>query len=360
MVDEREIIVVTGCSGRVGHDVIAALHNQYRIVGLDMQAPKTDADRMDFMMMDVTSDEQVRNTFNKIREKYGPRIASCIHLAAYYSFSEGDPKLYEAITVQGTRRILGALQESQVDQFLFSSTQLVHAPCEVGEKVNEESLVDPKWAYPQSKVRTEEIIAKDRGSIPTVILRIAGCYDDTCRSIPISNQIQRIYEKQLGYQLYPGDITHGAVFLHFEDLVNAIELAVQQRKNLPDSVTLLIGEERIMSYDAMQKTISMLLFGEPLTTYTIPKWVAKLGAWGQNHNPFGEPAFIQPWMIDLADDHYELDVSLARKVLGWTPKHFVGDSLPKMIALLKENPAEFYRINGLKAPKHFPEFVTSN
>ena len=62
-------------------------------------------------------------------------------------------------------------------------------------------------------------------------------------------------------------------------------------------------------------------------------------------------------MIDLADDNYELDVSLAQKMLGWTPKHYVGDSLPNMIHLLKQSPEEFYRINGLKAPKHFPQLA---
>ena len=69
--------------------------------------------------MDITSDAGVHETFQKIRDKYGSHIVACIHLAAYYSFSEGDPSLYESITVQGTRRVLQALQEFQVEQFLF-------------------------------------------------------------------------------------------------------------------------------------------------------------------------------------------------------------------------------------------------
>ena len=277
MADERGLIVVTGSSGRVGRDVIEALHHQYRIVGLDIVAPKSGAENLDFMLMDIQSDAAVHAAFQNIREKYGNHIVSCIHLAAYYSFSEGDPSLYESITVQGTHRILQALHEFEVEQFIFSSTQLIYAPCEVGQKINENSPIDPKWDYPRSKVRTEELIAKERGSIPVVILRIAGCYDDECRSIPIAHQIQRIYEKEFGYQLFPGDITHGSVFLHFEDLVHAIELSVQQRKNLPSSTALLIGEDKTMSYDEMQKSISNLLYGEPMKTYTIPngllKWV---------------------------------------------------------------------------------------
>lgn len=357
MADEKGLIIVTGANGRLGRAVIAALRDQYRIVGLDVTPAQEDVGYMDFMLMDLSSNEQVREAFQKIREKHGSRIASCIHLAAYYSFSKGNPELYEAITVQGTRRILGELQKSEVEQFLFSSTQLVHACGKVGEKLNEDSPLDPTWDYPLSKVRTEEVIADERGQIPTVILRIAGCYDDMCRSIPIAHQIQRIYEKQLGYQLYPGNLHHGAVFVHFDDVVESIKLSVDQRKNLPHFVTLLIGEDKTLSYDALQKTLSTLIYGEPLTTYTIPKWVAKAGAWCQNHLPGSEGAFIQPWMIDRTDDHHELDISRAKALLGWTPKHFVGDTLAKMVAFLKENPEEFYRVNSLKVPRHFPQPV---
>ncbi len=55
-------------------------------------------------------------------------------------------------------------------------------------------------------------------------------------------------------------------------------------------------------------------------------------------------------MIDIADDHYALDISRAEKTIGWTPKHFVLDTLPLMIELLKTNPLEWYRTNGLTAP----------
>ena len=59
------------------------------------------------------------------------------------------------------------------------------------------SPIDPKWDYPQSKVRTEELIRAERGSVPAVLLRIAGVYDDRCHSIPLAHQIQRIFERLL-------------------------------------------------------------------------------------------------------------------------------------------------------------------
>ena len=44
-------------------------------------------------------------------------------------------------------------------------------------------------------------------------------------------------------------------------------------------------------------------------------------------------------MIDLADDHYEMDITKAQKTLGWSPKHSLETTLPLMIAELKKDPA---------------------
>jgi nucleoside-diphosphate-sugar epimerase len=77
--------------------------------------------------------------------------------------------------------------------------------------------------------------------------------------------------------------------------------------------------------------------------------LAKTGAWFEEKMPGVDP-FIKPWMIDLADDHFELDVSRANKLLGWEPKHFLGDTLPTMVEKLKADPVKFYRQNKLELP----------
>jgi len=59
-------------------------------------------------------------------------------------------------------------------------------------------------------------------------------------------------------------------------------------------------------------------------------------------------------MVDLADDHYELEVAKAKQVLGWEPRHDIDKTLPKMIDALKKDPAAWYRINGLTPPRRFP------
>ena len=54
-----------------------------------------------------------------------------------------------------------------VISFAFSSTMLIHRPAEPGEFITEDWPIEPTWAYPESKVRTEQMIHDERGEIPT-------------------------------------------------------------------------------------------------------------------------------------------------------------------------------------------------
>jgi len=346
---DKKIIIVTGSSGRIGSNVVKALGKSYKVVGFELLRALYASDDEELVPVDLGSDESVHMAFRHIKATYGTNIAAVIHLAAYYSFSEQHSPKYEQITVEGTKRLLRSLQEFNVEQFLFSSTMLVHTPCQPGQRINEDSPIVAKWDYPLSKVHTEAAIHELHGQIPTVVLRVAGVYDDKCHSIPISHQIQRIYEKQLESRLFSGDTSHGASFVHMDDLVDAIVRAVERRSELPKETVLLIGEPKTMSYDQLQRNISRLLYNREFTTLRVPKLIAKVGSWLESKIPFHE-TFIQPWMIDLADDHYELDISRAEQLLGWTPKHSIEETLPLMIQDLKQNPAGWYKFNQLDMP----------
>jgi hypothetical protein len=73
----------------------------------------------------------------------------------------------------------------------------------------------------------------------------------------------------------------------------------------------------------------------------------------------GEEPFIKPWMIDLADDHYALDVGRARTILGWDPKQSLRETLPRMVSALKADPVQFYKKNKLEAPSWLEQSVVS-
>jgi nucleoside-diphosphate-sugar epimerase len=138
--------------------------------------------------------------------------------------------------------------------------------------------------------------------------------------------------------------------VHLDDTLEAIRLAVEKRRELPPVTTLLIGEPETLSYDELQRAFARLIHGEEWETHEIPKSIAKTGAWILDNAPLVEEPFIKPWMVDLADDHYALDISLARKMLGWEPKHSLRETLPSMVAALKRDPAAWYRDHELPLP----------
>ncbi|WP_241218030.1 NAD(P)-dependent oxidoreductase [Sphingomonas sp. ABOLD] len=358
---DKPLVIISGATGNLGRSVAAVLSADYRIVGLDLKA---EALTFPVIKVDLASDQSVLDALAQIRASHGGRVASVIHLAAYFDFTGKEHPLYRSVNVEGTRRLLRALQDFEVEQFVYSSTMLVHAPCAPGEQIDESWPIDPRWAYPKSKALAEEVIREEHGSIPYAILRFAGVYDEESAVPTLSNQIARIYEREFESFFYSGSPLVGQSMVHREDVVEAVRLAVQRRDTLPPDAEILIGEPEALGYDALQDEIGYLIHGiEDWPTLRVPKPVAAVGVWAQDKlEPVvpdaideGEKPFIKPFMIRLADDHYALDIGRAEKLLGWRPHHRLKDELPKMIAALKRDPLAWYKRNGLRPPHDLAE-----
>ena len=347
---ERPLVLVTGGGGLIGSRIIEELSSDYRVIGFDIAQPPNSTSAEEWIECDLTDDDSVLTALSAVRGKYGQRLASVIHLAAYYDFSGEPSPLYRTLTVEGTRRLLQRLQEFQVEQFVFSSTLLVMKPADEDELLTEKSNTQAEWDYPRSKLRAERVIREERGAFPAVILRIAGAYDENCHSVPIAQQISRIYEKQLESYFFPGKKTHGQAFIHLDDLIDCFRKTVDRRQTLQSQEVLLIAEPDVMSYAELQEQIGELIHGHEWPTVRIPKVVAKVGAWAQEKLAGKEETFIKPWMVDLADQHYPVAISRAREELQWNPRHRLRDTLPEMIRCLQENPRQWYETNKLPFP----------
>lgn len=356
IINSKETIIITGSNGFIGNALTKKLCQKFNVIGFDRELPKTSQTAASYEV-NIASAESISKALDSVKDKFGNKIASVIHLAAYYSFSEQESPEYNKITVKGTEQFFQLLKACEVEQFIFSSTMLVYKPVEIGEKINEFSPIEPLWAYPKSKVEAEKILRREHGTIPLVNLRIAGVYDDRCHSIPIANQIMRIYEKHFSGRLYPGDDSKGQSFLHLDDLVDAVDKVIEKRKTIPPESDVLLGEPKAISYAELQNQVSMLIHGRHWNSLKIPLWFAKMGSWLQHHTPLIRKPFIMPWMIDFTNDHYELDVSHAKKLLGWIPKHELRKTIPSMIEVLKKNPLQFYKENKLKEPSEIARLL---
>lgn len=346
----REVVIVTGSSGFIGSALVRRLAERYRVVGFDREIPPHPPAEAECVCIDLTDDSSIEAAFRRVRVAYGERIASVIHLAAYFDLTGEPHPNYEAVTVRGTERLLKALQAFEVEQFVFASTMLAHAATEPGKPIDEDSPLDPRLPYRESKIRTEALIREQRGAIPAVFLRPAGIYDDGGHSAFLAQQIARIYEHDPTAYVYPGDLATGQPYLHLDDLTDAILRTVDRRKSLPPELPILLGEPEVMTYDELQRTLGRLIHEEAWETRSIPKAAAKAGAWVED-KLLDEHAFIRPWMVDTADDHYELDLTRARDCLGWAPRHRLSETLPKIVAGLKADPYAWYKANKLNASR---------
>jgi nucleoside-diphosphate-sugar epimerase/uncharacterized membrane protein len=350
MSENRNIVIVTGAAGFIGSALIRRLAETMSVIGLDLFAPKAMPAHATFAQVDLSSDDSVRQVLRTIRAQHGERIASVIHLAAYFDLTgEPNPK-YDSITVRGTERLLRELRQVELEQFVFASSMLAHKAGRPGDLINEDWPLESDLPYRASKIKTEHLIHEQRGSAPVVYMRPAGIYDDQCRNPFLAQQIARIYEEDPKGHVYPGDLRTGQSFLHLDDLVDAVVRIVERRKELAPELAILLGEPEAIGYGELQNEIGCLIRGEKWETWEIPKPLAKAGAWVET-DVLGEDPFIRPWMVDIADDHYDLDLQRARTLLGWEPRHSLRATLPEMIKALRANPTEWYRANKLNAAK---------
>jgi nucleoside-diphosphate-sugar epimerase len=343
----KPVVLVTGSEGFIGDAIVQREHSNYEIASFDVARPNKRPDIQDFINCDLTKDESVAHALHVLRERHGRKLSSVVHLAAYYDFSGKPSPLYRHLTVEGTRRLMRGLQAFEVEQFIFSSTHIVMAPSDQGEPITEASPIGAEWDYPKSKLAAEKVIREERGAIPAVVLRIGGVYNEDVRTVPIAQQIARIYESQFESYFFPGDPSAVQAFVHLEDLVDLIHRAIERRHALSPYEVFLVAEPDPVSYDELQDLIGEEIHGREWPTIRVPKIVAKMAAWAQEKWSGEDEQFIKPWMIDLADQHYPVSPARAAQLLGWQPRHRLRRTIPAMIARLRQDPAKWYEINGI-------------
>lgn len=354
--DTRPLVLITGAGGNLGQTLAASLSDSYRVVGLDRKAQQTS---FPVLQADFASAASIDLALHKVRDAFGARIASVVHLVAYFDFTNADDPRYQSVNVEGTRHLLRALQAFEVEQFIYASTMLVHAPCRPGERIDESQPIAPRWAYPRSKAAAEQVVLQEHGRIPCVNLRLAGVYDESSLVPTMAQQFARIYERDMQSYFYSGSTLVGQAMLHRDDMLDAFRRTIDRRNALPQETAILVGEADAIGYDALQDRLGTLIHGvDDWPTVRVPKTVAAAGLWAQARlEPVipdaidkGQEPFVRPFMAEMADDHYALDTRRAREMLGWEPRHSFKDELPSLVRALKADPPGWYRRNGVTPP----------
>jgi UDP-glucose 4-epimerase len=151
-------ILVTGGAGYIGgHITEQLIDRKYNVIILDNL--KTGHKRQinqkaNFIKGDINNKKLVNNIIKR------QNIQTIIHLAAYSNVSEAERnKLeYKINNIQGTQNLIFACKNSNVRNFIFSSSCSIYGSVE--ESINERAKPNPQGYYAYTKFKGEELIKK--------------------------------------------------------------------------------------------------------------------------------------------------------------------------------------------------------
>lgn len=160
----REIVLITGANGEVGHGLIHALKDQADIIALDVSDldPKLISSVKQFYKLDITDLQALDKIFST------HKINLIFHLAAILSTTgEKNPELAHKVNVGGTFNLLSlsqkyGSQDKRTIKFIFPSTIAVYGMGDIDTKnevgkVFEEEFNSPITMYGISKLYCENL-----------------------------------------------------------------------------------------------------------------------------------------------------------------------------------------------------------
>ncbi|HAH46169.1 MAG TPA: NAD(P)-dependent oxidoreductase, partial [Planctomycetaceae bacterium] len=102
-IHDKPVLLITGAEGLIGSRLVNAFTADYQVVAFDLEPLPAEQDQhqADWIPCDLTDDAAVSHALETLKQRHGDRIASVIHLAAYYDFSGEPSPLYQDLTVEG-------------------------------------------------------------------------------------------------------------------------------------------------------------------------------------------------------------------------------------------------------------------
>jgi nucleoside-diphosphate-sugar epimerase len=315
--------VVTGATGNVGTSVLAALGSEPKvseIVGLARRLPTVERPKVRWVQADVTS------------TPLGPIFAGAdavVHLAWAIQPSHHEAAM-ERVNVFGSRQVFGAAQRAGVGALIHASSVGTYSPGPKDEAVDESWATDgiPTSAYSRHKAQVERALDEvaATGSMRVVRLRPGLIFKREAAS-----EIRRFFLGPLlpNFLVRPRLIPFvpdvpGLRFqaVHADDVGDAyrraIVRAVDGAFNIAAAPTIGPPELASLLHARRLPLPAKLLRGAAALT-----WRAHL-----------QPA--DAGWIDLALGVPLMDVSRARRELGWEPRATSLDALGELLVGLRD------------------------
>jgi UDP-glucose 4-epimerase len=151
-------ILVTGGAGYIGSHIIEQLINCKRDIIIFDNFNTGHKKLVNKKAVLIKGDIKNKKLLNKIIKKYD--IVTIVHLAAYLNVSEAEKnKLkYNKNNIQGTKNLVLACKNSNVKNFIFSSSCSVYG--NIRGSVSERKKLNPQGYYAYTKMKGEQLIKR--------------------------------------------------------------------------------------------------------------------------------------------------------------------------------------------------------
>lgn len=299
-------ILITGSSGYLGrHLVRQFLDRDDEVIGMDIKASGLEHPNFRESLCDITNEEKII----KIIASEQPGIL--VHCAAALAQFVSDEKRLHDINVNGTKYILSAAFDTQVQQLIFLSSVEVYG-VQVPVPCPETAPIHPDVQYGRDKVECENYCKEylEKGMNITIFRppTIAGPGQN---EPTLLGQIKGAY---LGKKaLLPGGGKTRLQMVNVLDVCHAILLAVGN----PDArgVVMNLGSDDVPTFREMLVALYEHAQKIPRFTNLTPgfaRFMVKI-----LHKLHLSP--VQPQHLEIALRDYVFDTTRAKDILGWKP-----------------------------------------
>ncbi|HEX3236186.1 MAG TPA: NAD(P)-dependent oxidoreductase [Gemmatimonadales bacterium] len=248
------------------------------------------------------------------------------HLAVAMREGGKTDEFFEAVNLEGTRRLLGAAAEGRVERFVYCSTIGIYGH-RVPGVTREDSPLAPGNVYERTKVAAERMVrelAPPRG-LPFVILRPADVYG------PRDHRLLKLFGgvSRGRFPLFgSGDGRRHMIYV--DDVVSAFFLACERPEALGEAL-ILAGPHPC----TLRELIELVRRETGVARFGIRLPLAPMLALSAAVEDACRLLHLDPPIyrrrMDFFRSDSEFDTSRARRVLGWAPKVELPDGVRRTL-----------------------------
>ena len=325
-------VLVTGATGFIGGALARRLHGlgarvtaQGRRAGADLTATG-----MQFVRGDLA--EAATAEAASAGQHY---IFHCAALAAPW----GPYKDFYRANVSATEHLAAAAQRQGAARFVHVSTPSLYFAGEARRNVRENDPLPTRQltAYADTKRLAEQVVAEAQaGGLPTVMVRPRAVFGPGDATIfpRLLRQVARGRLRVIG----PGD--NLADLTYIDNVVDGLLLAARAPAAVGQVYNLTNGEPQPL-WPLIVKVSAALGYGPPKGRVALRTALALAGALELTYLLLGikrEPPLTRYTVRMLALDA-TLDISAARRDLGYAPRVSVDEGMQRFLAWWREQPA---------------------